>query len=240
VAHYRTLLLNTVHRIYAHGSFPIIVGGSGFYLRSIFFPPLAPKNQLEDGVPCGGTWEQLYAIDPDRALAIDKADTYRINRALAIWYATGNKPSGLIPQYNPPMPSILIFATRPRCELYERINDRVKQMLRQGWLDEVASLRGTAWEHFLREKKLIGYNELLDFVPDAQSPDSYTAVAEAIARRTRQYAKRQYTFWNKLQRELLYARHRACQGTPYVQIESVDLTSLDLDLYINQLLKSEE
>lgn len=130
-----------------------------------------------------------------------------------------------------------LFVTRDRSELYERINRRVEQMMTLGWIDEVRALMDSEWEHFLKEKKLIGYNEIVDFLR-AGSPDSvYIKMVLAIAQRTRHYAKRQHTFWNMLQKDLMQALDRSSGKELQGHLEVINLTSLDLDLYIRQLSK---
>ena len=104
-------------------------------------------------------WNCLYQYDAQRAKTIHVQDRYRIIRALEI-AASGIQPSLLIPEYVPfPADVLLLFLSRPRQQLYERINDRTEVMMKQGWIDEVKTLLGTEWEQFLLRKKIIGYNQ---------------------------------------------------------------------------------
>lgn len=211
---------------------PILVGGSAFYLKSLFFPPRAPGSyEISQTV----TWDDLYALDPERAQAINPHDTVRIERAWAIWQTTGQAPSNFKPIFNPITTSChIIHVTRERAQLYQRINERVPQMLAHGWLDEVAALRATAWEPFLLEKKFIGYNELLEYL--AAPHTSLQLIIETIAQRTRHYAKRQETFWRMLDRQL----HEAGVGAfCAIRRESINLTYANLDLYIKHLVKDD-
>lgn len=230
VTEYRRILLETLTKLWSQGIVPIIVGGSGFYLKTIFYPPMTQIGQIPEGEEQADLWQKLHAIDPERAADIHPHDTYRLKRAMAIWRATGQKPSLFVPQYQPPADYFLLFLTRDRTELYERINDRVGIMIQSGWIDEVKKLCGTEWEQFLVDKKMIGYDDVLSYVKGSVSLGN---MVQIIQQKTRMYAKRQHTFWRMLERELMQAQ----QADKKVQaaITSANLTSIDLDLYISQL-----
>lgn len=240
VNEYRARLQDLIHAIWARGRLPILVGGSGFYLKSLFFPPLMPSAPLPkvfEHLADGELWPTLYAIDPERANKIHAHDAYRIKRALAIWSATNQKPSEQKPFFEPVAPFHLVCLTRDRAQLYARINERVLQMVHAGWVDEVARLRNTPWEEFLHTKKIIGYDLLLAYLCD-QSEEKLDEVIKIIQQKTRNYAKRQMTFWRMLERELQQAitLHEK-SGTITSKVEAVDLTLYDLNLYLDQLYK---
>lgn len=188
-------------------------------------------------------WNELYAIDPVRALAIDKHDEYRIRRALQIWFETGVKPSEYMPQLEVSLACHVVHVYRDREYLHERINRRVHQMIRDGWIDEVMALRDTPWEDFVRQKKIIGYYELLDYMAGCEGklpPCSLDKVIAEIQKKTRLYAKRQITFWRMLQRnfadgQIACNKLGSSQRFPIAYGE-VNLTLVDHDLYINKLL----
>lgn len=231
VVEYRSRLLSTLDEIWSRGKLPVIVGGSGFYLKSIFFPPTTVSAKLDQNCYSSSqeAWDALHAIDSQRALIIDPHDFFRIKRALALWHETGQQPSQFKQLFNPPCAAMVIGVTRDRHDLYARINARVEVMFARGWQQEVALLRGTPWEPFLYEKKLIGYNELLAIHNDLTHHDTVI-----IAQRTRQYAKRQLTFWKMVQKQL----QQAAETSPStLSIEELNLTSSNLDLYIKQLSK---
>ncbi len=238
-AAYRKIFIDTVNSIWARGKLPIIVGGSGFYVKSIFFPlsdvhkvALQTSYDVHDNL-----WEKLHAIDPQRAASIHPHDIYRIKRALDIWYATKKKPSEHHLSFDPPSDFLLLCLMRERKDLYDRINQRVFNMIDEGWLEEVRALQDTPWELFLRDKKVIGYSELLDYLTGAQTEECLKSVIATIQQRTRHYAKRQFTFWKNLEktisRALMAKKDRNALILPH--IESINLTLLDLDLYIKQL-----
>lgn len=208
VSEYRNVVLRLINDIQSRKNIPIVVGGSGFYIKSLLFPPnndvaRKEKNRLlqheSEEFEDGDAWERLNHIDPLRAAALHPHDSYRIERALSIWERTGIKPSFLKPNYDPPCSLLLVNLTRNRDELYDRINDRVLSMIKDGWLDEVRNLIGTEWEAFIQNKKIIGYNELIAYGHSAyKSEQDYENVIKNIQQRTRHYAKRQETLWRGL------------------------------------------
>lgn len=182
---------------------PVLVGGSLFYIKSLFFPPsyIAPHTQVPHHGDAYTLWNQLYQVDPERANAIHPHDTYRVKRALAIWYTTGYKPSLFTPQFEPPSSAYITFLTRNRDDLYHRIDQRVYTMLEAGWLEEVEHLSET-WKTFLQQKHILGYPEIIAYLNDHIS---YEALVEQIQKKTRSYAKRQITFWRSLEKQLMQA-----------------------------------
>ena len=132
----------------------------------------------------------------------------------------------------------LLYLSRDRRQLYDRINLRTEQMVKGGWIAEVKSLRDTPWEPFLRKKKLIGYDVLFDYLSGEQTEDTLKKAIDCIAQRTRNYAKRQKTFWNSFARQMHKAAQSFNDQTQIMsEIKSINLTLLDRDLYIKQLSK---
>lgn len=227
VVEYRDMLIAVLNQIWARGNLPIVVGGSGFYVQSIFFPPAARHTNL----CCQGTWDELYAVDKQRALSIHPHDTYRITRALSIWYASGVKPSEFVRRFEPLAQSQVVWCYRNRAQLHERIDERTSIMLNTGWIEECQQIIGTEWEEFVRKKKLIGYVEICDYL---KGNGSLKAVAACIAQKTRAYAKRQETFWRMLKKSLESEK----EYQDYVSCKELNLTLSDPYLYINQLSQS--
>lgn len=240
VFEYRKLLIDCVEDIWKRNKLPIIVGGSGFYLKSIFFPPHASSTP-QDYSPCVADedlWQAVHDIDPRRAEQISPQDYYRLRRALAIWHTTGQKPSACQPVYDPPFRFLMTYLARDRDDLYQRINERTQIMVQQqGWLDEVRALAGTAWEPFLYEKKLIGYDVLLDYLASDSPELGLDHAIEIIQQRTRQYAKRQETFWKSLERQFKSATEADSDGADSGCTQLINLTLSDRALYITQVLK---
>ncbi len=246
VVAYRDKLRATINTIWQNKKLPIVVGGSGFYLKSLFFPPRTIESSIEPVLNIAhnakyskavgsNSWELLRTIDSVRAAQIDKNDTYRINRALTIWYATGRLPSAYAPIYKPLANCLLIFTERDKHDLYTNIDNRVIQMIDHGWIDEVKTLQGTNWVPFIRDKKIIGYDDICHYLTGNQTEQKRQHMIKTIQKRTRNYAKRQYTFWRMLEKKL--KKVTSTNKKQEVVLESVNLTFVQLHLYIKQLLE---
>jgi tRNA dimethylallyltransferase len=238
VTMYRAECLRLIDEIHLRGKTPIIVGGSGFYLKSLLFPPrgadehnVVAQLDVDEGKTTQELWDQLHAIDSDRARAIDCNDIYRIKRALALWRQLGKKPSEYKPVFDFPYSFVLFHVYRPRAQLYMRINERVRAMIDAGWEQEVRSLCGTPWERFILDKKIIGYNDLIEYI---QTNGNFKKIIEAIQQKTRLYAKRQITFWRMLERSVVHAlqNQNSIQGI----VDTIDLSLIESDLYATYLL----
>ncbi len=232
---YRKKLSLALAEISNRNKIPLIIGGSSFYLFSLFFPPAQHEKEIAsfDYSHVADPWNMLHEIDPDRAKQIAPSDTYRIIRALDIWQSTGTKPSIYQPKYDPIADYYLVWLTRDRDELYDRIDERVNTMMQRGWLDEVRQLRGTQWESFLREKRIIGYDEILDHFEKILT---YDEMITAIQQRTRHYAKRQITFWKMLKKKLEAALKSADPvHATRCKIDTLNLTDSTVRQYIDQL-----
>lgn len=236
VARYRDHVLQTLDGIWERNKIPVIIGGSGFYIKSLFFPPQASSiKSNQDYFIEGDGWKQLYAIDPERALKIHPHDMYRIKRALAIYHATGKKPSAYQPIYQPLGSFCFVYVTRQRSDLYSRIDQRVRLMLDEGWIDEVERLKDTAWETFLKKKKLIGYDDILEYLEGEKKERQLDTLVNGIAQKTRNYAKRQITFGNQLFGQLENVLFQTSDSVS--SCVQFDLTCPPIELYINQLLR---
>lgn len=196
VTEYRRKLVQVLDEVWQRKRMPVVVGGSGFYIRSIFFPPLA---QAAPQASVHGSWQELHAVDPRRAEQIHPNDQYRIDRALAIWHATGKPPSQAAPQFLSPAPFHCSILIRERAELYQRIDARVIQMLNAGWIEEVKHLIDTPWEPWLAQKKIIGYDSIIAHL---RGTLQYDQMVKNIQQHTRNYAKRQMTFFRLLGQQL--------------------------------------
>ena len=245
VTAYRAKLKQILRTIWEQQKIPLIIGGSSYYVMSLFYPPVFaypghPAKALAGTAPGKpfaendeDLWEKLHEIDPERAEQIDPADGYRIARALEIWQSTGVKPSAYKPKYDPIADYYFIWMTRDREDLYQRINERVVAMLNAGWIEEVKALRGTQWEPFLCKKKIIGYTEILDYLA-GEIP--YDKMVSMIQKRTRNYAKRQITFWRMLKEKLENAlKTMAVARKERCAIDTVNLTGSGIERYSDQL-----
>lgn len=201
VVKYRTMVLDKVQEVWGRGAVPVIVGGSGFYIKSFFFPPKGESyKQEESSAKTEKLWQILKKRDPKRAEEIYQQDRYRIERSLAL-LNKGIKPSECVPEYEPINADVLLcFLNRPRAKLYERINQRTHSMFEQGWIQEVEPLMNTPWQDFLMRKKLIGYNDIIAYLETDQTEQEKAYLYSSIQKKTRNYAKRQLTFWRMLEK----------------------------------------
>jgi tRNA dimethylallyltransferase len=184
---------------------PLVVGGTGLYLKILTrgICPGAPgdaaiKQRLilelaEQGLP--KLHEELLRVDPDAGRRIHPHDRQRILRALEVYRLTGSPLSLRQSQHcfsEQIYRSIKIFLYRERNVLYERINRRVLQMMDEGLLEEVRQLLARGYGPELKPMQSLGYKQAAACLGGALSRDS--AVAET-QRATRQYAKRQLTWF---------------------------------------------
>lgn len=226
VVEYRKDVQKKIEEVAARGRIPVLVGGSGFYGKSLFFPPIEENLDI---LSVTGTWQDLEKVDPERAKTIHKNDAYRINRALSL-NAAGKKASQSVPFYNPLGSNFLVaYLYKDRQILYEQINQRVKSMIEKGWIEEVVRLKDTEWEHFLKKKKLIGYPEILEYLEGNINKET---LISTIQKKTRNYAKRQETFWKMFKKSL-------CDNGLQGKIVECDLSQEEDINFLYQKIKKE-
>ena len=200
--------LEHVREILREGKIPIIVGGTGLYIKILTqdFDCAAPisseiKNEIQTEIREKGVefmHEALKKIDPSYASSIKTTDAIRIERALGVYRQTGVKFSEFheeeIPAaYEFPIKTFLIQWDRQ--ELYDNIDRRVQHMMEMGLVDEVKGLLDRGYRKTLKPFKSIGYAQVIDHLEGSISLDR--AVYE-IKRDTRHYAKRQITWFKKV------------------------------------------
>jgi tRNA dimethylallyltransferase len=208
VADYKSLFDQTVRMIQSAGKLPIMVGGSGLYIRactqSFFFedPGGADwelRNSLkaqaqEHGVQC--LYQQLEKVDAIAASRIHPNDLRRIIRALEVYQSTGIPISRLQAERNPDSQyqTIYIFIDRDRSELYQRIEARVDLMIEQNLIGEVESLLKRGYSPDLKPMQSLGYKQINEYF---QRIYPLEEAVNRIKQLTRNYAKRQLTWFRK-------------------------------------------
>jgi tRNA dimethylallyltransferase len=187
---------------------PIVVGGSGLYLRALlegFFQAKASnheiREQLQRRAEREGSWKlhkELESVDPKSAAQLHPNDAHRIVRALEIFYASG-KPASALRQRSPNEPAEFVYRTiglnMPRPALYARINQRVEKMLADGLVDECQCLLEMGCSPQWNALQTVGYQEVFQFL---RNEISYDQMVELIKQHTRNYAKRQMTWFRKM------------------------------------------
>ncbi len=223
-AEYQIAAQAAIADIHGRGKHALIVGGSGFYYQMLLFNFLPLPDPTSPRLRRTGGWEELNKIDPVRAAAIHKNDQYRIDRALEIFYSYNVLPSSVGLQYRPSMPYLLLHIQRNIEDLYARINMRTELMLDNGWLEETERLPA-AWKEFVTVKKTIGYDDILAY---QNNQIDYETLVKTIQQKTRNYAKRQRTYFKTLLKKIPAGDHR--------YIQEINLTLSAVDLYLNQLI----
>ncbi|HEX6593560.1 MAG TPA: tRNA (adenosine(37)-N6)-dimethylallyltransferase MiaA [Bacillota bacterium] len=194
--------------ISSRNKLPIIVGGSGLYIQSIVYDYNFSKQKrdeqltkrLEEQIKEEGVmplYHRLQEIDPQQAKKIHPNNHRRVIRALEVYKTTGLTMSEYHEkqQKQSPYHMKLIGLRMDRKILYERINNRVDQMMNDGLLEEVKYFFDQGLEN-CQSMKAIGYKE---FIPYFKGEQSLERSVELLKRNSRRYAKRQYTwFKNKL------------------------------------------
>lgn len=185
--------------IAARGKTPVVCGGTGFYIRNFLYgvaptPVSDPelRERLKSRIKTEGNealYKELKEIDPQSAERIHPNDAYRICRALEVYYLSGKTRTDfaidtkLRPQYD----FTFIVLEPPREVLYQRIEERVYQMIEQGLEQEVKSLLSAGYTKDSPGLKAIGYHEWFEYQDKEK-------VRQAIIHNTRKYAKKQYTY----------------------------------------------
>ena len=220
VARYVDMAAKCVDDILSRGRLPILAGGTGLYIDSLLsgrtFAPFQPdsplRGELEEQLRREGgaaMLSRLAQVDPDSAARLHPNDEKRIIRALEVYQSTGKT----ITQHNletraiPPRYDALTLALafEQREDMWSRIDRRVDQMMDQGLVAEVQGLLDSGVPAKCTAMQAIGYKEMAAAL---LSHGDVRAAAEEIQLRSRQYAKRQLTWFkrNKAARWLLWGR----------------------------------
>lgn len=197
-----------IDRLLSENRIPIIVGGSGLYVNSLIYDldfgntksnkklreyyTYYYKEHGEDAL-----YDKLLKIDPVAAEKIHKNNIKRIIRALEVYDITGVKFSELntdIRKKSNKYDCILIGLSMERKVLYERINQRVDEMLSKGLVDEVSSLIKKGYGKNLVSMRGIGYKEIIEYL---EGNTDYEEAVNTLKQNTRRFAKRQYTWFLK-------------------------------------------
>lgn len=198
-----------IHGVLERKAVPIVVGGSGFYLHALLYgPPSGPppvpqvRKLLEAELEQAGAealYERLRQLDPVYAQGITHKDRHKIVRALEIIAVTGQQVSSL-PWKGRGTPQKYDFHCwflhRPKEILYQRIEKRCYRMIEMGFLDEVQRM-----ENLLRQNnaacQAIGYRQALEYLASQKSADDYAAFMQKFIQASRNYAKRQFTWFRR-------------------------------------------
>lgn len=197
----------SIDEIRERGRVPLVVGGSGLYVRALFegISPVPPgdegiRSELrrrleEEGLPV--LFEELRAVDAETAGRLAEGDTQRVLRALEVALVSGRPLSWWLSQRPfgaQPLAALKIGLTIPRAVLYDRILRRAQRMVADGWVGEVRGILASGVPGDAPAFQAIGYRQLVRHVEGTCSLDE--ALLE-IVQATRRFAKRQLTWFRK-------------------------------------------
>jgi tRNA dimethylallyltransferase len=199
LAQYQEQAKTIINQIHQRGKLPLLVGGTGQYIRAItegwMIPVVKPdlklrmalENWTKEITP-HGLHERLSMLDPQAAQNIEPRNLRRTIRALEVILATGKCFSSQRKLDNPTYNILQLGLTRPRPELYSRIDQRIEKMLRNGLVQEVENLLKQGYSPDLPTLSAIGYSEICQFL---QGRISLEDAVVLIKRRTRMFVRRQ-------------------------------------------------
>lgn len=192
-----------IKEITSRGKLPIIVGGTGLYIKAALYDYEFTESQMDhqeyvvkyQDYSNEELYNHLVEIDELSAKELHPNNRQRVLRAIAIYESTGIKKSETLAKQNHELiyDTKFIGLTLERSTLYERINQRVDKMMEQGLLQEIDSLMKKGYAPELQSMKAIGYKEWFGYY---QGDQNLQETLELIKKNSRNYAKRQYTWFN--------------------------------------------
>ena len=209
VADYKLAATKVINEILSRGNVPVLCGGTGQYLTTMIegtvYAQIKSDPALRKGLEtkleeCGidALFDELKDIDPDTAAVLHKNDIKRILRAIEVYQSTGMTKTQLnkiSKEKGPDFNYISFCITHDREILYERINQRVDKMIKEGLIEEIKNLLYTFPTLSNTAYQAIGYKE---FIPFLQGEITLDEAISKVKQATRNYAKRQTTWFKKM------------------------------------------
>ncbi|MFD4835650.1 tRNA (adenosine(37)-N6)-dimethylallyltransferase MiaA [Streptomyces uncialis] len=203
VAEYQRLARAEIDRLLAEGRWPVLVGGSGLYVRGAIdhleFPGTDPvvRARLEDELTLRGSGAlhaRLSAADPDAGRAILPSNGRRIVRALEVIEITGRPFTANLPGHESVYDTVQIGVDVPRAELDERIATRVDRMWEAGLVDEVRSLEERGLREGRTAARALGYQQVLAALAGEYGERE---ARDETVRATKRFARRQDSWFRR-------------------------------------------
>jgi tRNA dimethylallyltransferase len=230
-AKFVTLAERAVKEIQARGRLPIFCGGTGLYFKAYLeglgeAPPSDEKLRAElEAVSLAELLRELEQRDPVTFAKIDRNNPRRVIRALEVIRLTGKPFSAQRAEWNPsstlhPPSSHLYCLSRPAADLHARINARVDEMFAAGLVEETRQLLQHSLEQNKTAMQAIGYRQVVEHL---RGERSLPETIELVKIKTRQFAKRQLTWFRK------HAKARWIEVNPDIPVAQIciQLTSTD-------------
>jgi len=194
-----------IQAIWLKKKIPIVVGGTGLYLRALFHGLFAAEGDAATREKLkqrfrenpASVYEELKRVDAEYASKISPNDRVRVVRALEIYYASGMMMSQWQRTHGFQQQRYKVFKIglkKERVVLYNRINGRVDNMLEAGWVEEVKALLRAGYSSDAKPFLSIGYRDIVLYLGSVLS---YAEMVVKIKQETRHYAKRQITWFAK-------------------------------------------
>ena len=210
IGEYKEKAEDLIFNLNAEGKLPILTGGTGQYIRAIRqnwqIPELEPDERMRSVLEAIGNeigfeklHENLGILDPEAASFIDYRNHRRTVRALEVIFKTGIRFSQIRSRETSLFDSLIIGLEWNREKLYQRIDARIDQMLKEGFLDEVRDLLDRGYKEDLLKMRVIGYSELISFLDGEISLEDALVL---IKRNTRKYVRRQVNWFKPADPEI--------------------------------------
>ena len=204
LAEYVRLASSAIGSLHGRGVLPILVGGTGLYLRAVTqgydVPPVPPNAELRASLEAearagGGAAlvERLARLDPVSAARIDPHNTRRLIRALEVTLQLG-RPFSDLQRQAPHYRTLFIVLQGERANLYARADARLEEMIAAGFADEVQSLLAAGYGPELPALSALGYREM---VAHMRGEVTLAQAQEAIRYHTHAYIRRQLTWFRR-------------------------------------------
>lgn len=211
LAQYQAMAYAAIDDILARGRLPLLVGGSGQYVRAVVegwgIPRVGPDQALREELYYQAETQgaealhaRLRTLDPVAADRIDYRNVRRVIRALEVCLLTGERISELQQRRSPPYRILQIGLTMSRPSLYRRIDERVDRMLAAGLVAEVESLVAQGYDYALPSMSGLGYRQVGAYLRGEISLDE---AVRLIKRETRRFVRQQYN-WFRLDDERIH------------------------------------
>lgn len=201
------LALREISRLYEKGLLPLVVGGTGLYVRALLHglwagPPSdrTLRRKLEEEARARGgesMYQELGRVDPATARRVHPRDTVKVLRALEVYRQTGVPLSKAHEEHRERRPrfrALVLGLTMERSVLYQRIEQRVDAELARGLVDETRTLLAKGYPRTLVSMKSLGYRQMAGYL---EGEYSFDEAVRRLKRDTRHFAKRQMTWFRK-------------------------------------------
>lgn len=204
LSEYQQLAAQAMAQIHGRGRLPMLVGGTGQYVRAVVegwqTPELPPQPGLRAELEAQAEREgkeavfaRLAALDPASAARIDPRNLRRVIRALEVTLTLGRPFSQAQSKAPPPYRILQIGLTRPRPALYARADARIEAMIAAGFVEEVGRLLAAGFGPDLPSFSSLGYRELAAHLAGEMSLDEAIIL---LRRHTREFIRRQYNWFS--------------------------------------------